>query len=147
MDKKDFPKMKFKKGTLIRLLKLLFGFYPKSWIAIFACLIILVIANASASIFLQQTTTIIEEGLIHGYDAIKTSLYILLLVMIVIRLASVVATCIQKLLMAKVTQGSLKKIRCMMFNKMEKLPISYFDQNNNGLPYWQKYLRLLCWYS
>ena len=132
MDKKQFPNKKFKKGTLIRLLKLLFGLYPKSWIAIFACLIILVIANAGASIFLQQTTIIIEEGLIYGYDAIKTSLYVLLLVMIIIRLSSVVATCVQKLLMAKVTQGSLKKIRCMMFNKMEKLPISYFDQNNNG---------------
>ena len=132
MDKKQFPNKKFKKGTLIRLLKLLFGLYPKSWIAIFACLIILVIANAAASIFLQQTTIIIEEGLIYGYDAIKTSLYVLLLVMIIIRLSSVVATCVQKLLMAKVTQGSLKKIRCMMFNKMEKLPISYFDQNNNG---------------
>ena len=132
MDKKQFSNKKFKKGTLIRLLKLLFGLYPKSWIAIFACLIILVIANAGASIFLQQTTIIIEEGLIYGYDAIKTSLYVLLLVMIIIRLSSVVATCVQKLLMAKVTQGSLKKIRCMMFNKMEKLPISYFDQNNNG---------------
>ena len=132
MDKKQFSNKKFKKGTLIRLLKLLFGLYPKSWIAIFACLIILVIANAAASIFLQQTTIIIEEGLIYGYDAIKTSLYVLLLVMIIIRLSSVVATCVQKLLMAKVTQGSLKKIRCMMFNKMEKLPISYFDQNNNG---------------
>ena len=100
MDKKQFPNKKFKKGTLIRLLKLLFGLYPKSWIAIFACLIILVIANAAASIFLQQTTIIIEEGLIYGYDAIKTSLYVLLLVMIIIRLSSVVATCVQKLLMA-----------------------------------------------
>ena len=129
---KNYRGQKAKKGTLKRLLKLLFSMYPKSWITIFLCLIFLVVANASASIFLQRTTIIVEEGLINGYEAIKHSLYMLLLTMIVVRLAGVIATIIQKLLMAKVTQGSLKKIRCMMFAKMEKLPISYFDQNNTG---------------
>ena len=129
---KNYRGQKAKKGTLKRLLKLLLSMYPKSWITIFLCLIFLVVANASASIFLQKTTIIVEEGLINGYEAIKHSLYMLLLTMIVVRLAGVIATIIQKLLMAKVTQGSLKKIRCMMFAKMEKLPISYFDQNNTG---------------
>ena len=125
-------RVRAKKGTLLRLLKMLFGFYPISWVAIFIFLIILVISNASASIFLQQTTIIIEEGLIEGYEAIKGSLFTLLIVMICIRMTAVIATFFQKRIMAKVTQGSLKKVRCMMFNKMEKLPISYFDQNNNG---------------
>ena len=132
MNKMDNRRPKAKKGTLLRLLKMIFGFYPMSWVVIFVCLAILVISNASASIFLQQTTIIIEEGLINGYEAIKSSLYTLLLIMIVIRLSAVIATFIQKLVMAKVTQGTLKKVRTMMFNKMQTLPISYFDQNNNG---------------
>ena len=132
MNKMEHKRPKAKKGTLIRLLKMIFGFYPKSWVVIFVCLAMLVIANASASIFLQQTTIIIEEGLIYGYEAIENSLFTLLFVMIAIRLSAVIATFIQKRVMAKVTQGSLKKVRTMMFNKMQKLPISYFDQNNNG---------------
>lgn len=132
MNKMENKRPKAKKGTLLRLLKMIFGFYPVSWVVIFVCLAILVVANASASIFLQQTTIIIEEGLISGFEAIKSSLFNLLFVMIAIRMSAVIATFIQKLIMAKVTQGSLKKVRTMMFNKMQKLPISYFDQNNNG---------------
>jgi ATP-binding cassette subfamily B protein len=132
MNKMENKRPKAKKGTLLRLLKMIFGFYPISWVVIFVCLAILVVANASASIFLQQTTIIIEEGLISGFEAIKSSLFNLLFVMIAIRMSAVIATFIQKLIMAKVTQGSLKKVRTMMFNKMQKLPISYFDQNNNG---------------
>ena len=129
---KNYRGEKARKGTLKRLVKMLFSFYPKSWIIIFTCLLFLVIANASASIFLQQTTIIIEDGLINGYEAIEKRLYMLLIVMIAIRLLGVIATTIQKQVMAKTTQGSLKKVRGMMFNKMERLPISYFDQNNNG---------------
>ena len=30
------------------------------------------------------------------------------------------------------TQGTLKKIRSEMFNKMQSLPIKYFDTHNHG---------------
>jgi ATP-binding cassette subfamily B protein len=126
------PMKKAKKGTFSRLLKMIFKFYPGAWIIVLICLLLVVGSNAAASLFLQQTTTIVEHGLASGFDAIKKDLLILLGVMITVRLASVVASLIQNLLMATITQGTLKKIRCMMFKKMEKLPIKYFDQHNNG---------------
>ena len=35
-------------------------------------------------------------------------------------------------LMAIITQGTLKKLRCRMFDKMQCLPIKYFDTNSHG---------------
>lgn len=148
MTKKN-KKMKFdahsvpkaKKGTLKRLFKMLWSFYPISWVIIFVCLALIVIANASASLFLQNITETILKGSNYvkeghtNLEALKycqKDLLTILIVMIAVRSSAVIASVIQNQLMAKVTQGSLNKIRIMMFNKMESLPIKYFDQHNNG---------------
>ncbi len=122
-----------KKGTLKRLLKMLFGFYPAYWIVVLICLAFVVAGNSAASIFLNQLTTIVEEGLEAGsLAAVSKSLGILLAIMIIVRVLAIIASYVQAQMMAIITQGSLKKIRCKMFANMEKLPIKYFDQNNSG---------------
>ena len=45
---------------------------------------------------------------------------------------SLVAGLIFNQLMAIITQGTLKKLRCKMFDKMQCLPIKYFDTNSHG---------------
>ena len=52
--------------------------------------------------------------------------------MIVLYLASLILTTIHTQLMAHVTQGFLHNTRVRMFSTMQRLPISYFDQNNRG---------------
>lgn len=47
-------------------------------------------------------------------------------------LASLILTTIHTQLMAHVTQGFLHNTRVRMFSTMQRLPISYFDQNNRG---------------
>ena len=128
---------KLKKGVLGRLFKLIFSFFKTEWIIVFICLALVVVANAAASVFLNNITTAVEKGLeANGNQEIIqeciNTLTNLLIIMACVRGAGVIASVIQNLLMAKITQGSLKKIRVLMFNKMEKLPIRYFDSNNSG---------------
>ncbi len=44
----------------------------------------------------------------------------------------VVATFVQTRIMIYVSQGALKKLRLLTFNKMQSLPIRYFDNNSHG---------------
>ncbi len=128
---------KLNKGILGRLFKLLFSFFKVEWIVVFICLALVVLANASASIFLNEITTTVELGLKNqGNEEIISQclsyLFNILWIMVALRGAGVLASVIQNLIMAKITQGSLKKIRTLMFNKMERLPIRYFDSHNSG---------------
>ena len=136
LNKKHAPH-KLNKGILGRLFKLLFSFFKVEWIVVFICLALVVLANAAASVFLNDITTTVELGLQNqgNQEIIKQcydTLLNVLIVMIIIRGAGVIASVVQSLLMAKITQGSLKKIRVLMFNRMEKLPIRYFDSHNSG---------------
>ena len=77
-------------------------------------------------------TRYIEEGLLSGWDAVSGKILSTILVMIVLYLASLILTTIHTQLMAHVTQGFLHNTRVRMFSTMQRLPISYFDQNNRG---------------
>ena len=44
----------------------------------------------------------------------------------------VITSLLYSILMAKISEGTLKQIRDDMFSKMQKLPIKYFDSNTNG---------------
>ncbi|MDD7381269.1 MAG: ABC transporter transmembrane domain-containing protein, partial [Bacillales bacterium] len=126
------PSPRIPKGTFRRLMKDIFSFFPLSWIVVFVCLALVVCANASASLFLTQITKFTIEGVENGWESVKKGMLNLLFVMIAVRGSGVIASTIQNLLMARITQGSLLKIRIKMFNAMEKLPIRYFDSHNSG---------------
>ena len=126
------PSPRIPKGSFRRLMKDIFSFFPLSWIVVFVCLALVVCANASASIFLTQITKFTIEGVENGWESVKKGMWNLLFVMIAVRGSGVIASTIQNLLMARITQGSLLKIRIKMFNAMEKLPIRYFDSHNSG---------------
>ena len=126
------PSPRIPKGTFRRLMKDIFSFFPLSWVVVFVCLALVVCANASASLFLTQITKFTITGVENGWESVKKGMLNLLFVMIAVRGSGVIASTIQNLLMARITQGSLLKIRIKMFNAMEKLPIRYFDSHNSG---------------
>ncbi len=126
-------KNKAKKGTLGRLLKMIFGFYPVLLPITVCCIIFSAVVSSMPSLFMQNVISAIEEswqtgnwslvsGRIFKYVAILASFYILALA----------STTLYNQLMAFIGQGILKKLRDTMFNKMQKLPIKYFDTHNHG---------------
>ena len=129
--------MKKKKAslkTVLRLFKMLFEFYPK----LLPCIIFLIICNAVVSsmpsIFQQNIIAIVEETWNTGVGWEMVSGRILRLVLILASLYAVSLTCgvIYQQLMAIFTQGVLTKIRTRLFDKMETLPIRYFDTHPHG---------------
>ena len=72
-------------------------------------------------------------GFIAGENAgITEYIVIALLVLLFVYMVGIVATYIQSRLMLCVSQNSVEKIRCDLFEKMQKLPVSYFDSRPTG---------------
>ena len=126
-------KPKVKKGTLKRLLKMLFSEYKWQMLVVVVCLIISAIAGSVSSIFLRRIIdNVITPALTGGLDSVKAEF-----IKIIITLGSIYALAIVSManytqLGAKITQGFLASIRKKCFDKMEKLPISYFDTHAHG---------------
>ena len=119
------PKPKVSKATLPRLLKQLFKNYKWQLVVVGISLIISAVGSSAAGIFLKNITSSITD---QNYDAFVK----VLTVMIAVVLSAVVATLVRSLVMAKVTQGFLRDTRNAMFNKMQDLPIRYFDTHTHG---------------
>lgn len=120
-------------SSLKRLFKFLFKAYPKMLIAVIICIIISSVTAAAPAIFQQQVLADIGEFATSGsWEAASKVIIpkvILLVIMYIISLAAITA---YTQLMAIITQGFLNKIRCEMFDKMQNLPIKYFDTNKHG---------------
>lgn len=59
-------------------------------------------------------------------------LFSALMILALVYIIGVVATYLQQKIMLSVTQGSLAKIRDDLFQKVQKLPVRYFDSNSTG---------------
>ena len=126
------PKAKDIKGSLGRLIKFLITDYKKHLLLVLVCLVFGTIALSTTSIFIKNLVEIVECGLAEGYGAIKSDLYALIIIMIITALVGIIATTIRERTMATVTQGFLQKMRGRMFDKMQRLPIRYFDTHTHG---------------
>jgi len=65
-------------------------------------------------------------------DDILTYLLAALIFLVIIYLIGVITTYFQQKIMLYVTQSSLTKIRSDLFEKLQKLPVSYYDSNSTG---------------
>ena len=128
MDKK-----RYKKGTVGRLIRTMVQFYP----VLIPLTVMFILFNAVISsiptMFMQRVIAVIEttwktgdwaaaKGPILKYVGTLVSLYIF----------SLASGLTFHLLMATITQGTLKKLRVRLFDNMQELPISYFDQHQHG---------------
>ncbi|MCR5231699.1 MAG: ABC transporter ATP-binding protein/permease [Acholeplasmatales bacterium] len=129
-----------KKGTFKRLIKYVFKSYPIHFIVIIICIIISAVGAIAASIFMQRfIDDVIMAGIRangsvagSGFETVKPTLIALVISLSSVYLAAILASTLYQQLLCVVTQGFLDKVRCDMFSKMEKLPISYFDRNQHG---------------
>ncbi|MBQ3253980.1 MAG: ABC transporter ATP-binding protein, partial [Acholeplasmatales bacterium] len=122
--------------TIPRLLKYLFKYYAPQMTIVFICVIICAMVMSSASIFMSSIiddvlTPVVIKGTM-TYDDVKPRLMEILYQMIVVYSIGVISSITYTQIMAVVSQGFLNHLRKDMFNKMEELPIKYFDRTPHG---------------
>ena len=126
------PRQKAKKGTMGRLLKFLFKTNGKLLSVVFICLLISAVVSVSSSIFLENLIVQIGKGLIHGLDAVWGNLLTIFITMGCVYLAGILCNFIYSRLMAIITQKFLHEVRTDIFDKMQALPIKFFDTHKTG---------------
>ena len=125
-------KPQIKKGTIKRLLSYITKKYKKQFIAVFICIILSSIANVLGSLFLQTLIDDYITPLLGIENPVYTELLKAIGFMAIIYVIGIISTYLYNRIMAVISQGVLKDIRDEMFNKMEKLPIKYFDTHAHG---------------
>ena len=122
-----------KKGTLGRLLKSLFINNKPLLLTIFVCITVNGIVGVFSSLFLSRLLTYIQKGLeLDSMSAVWPDLLKTFITMGVVYLSAVIASFLQTRLMAVLTQRFLHQTRTALFNKMQSLPIKFFDSNKTG---------------
>ncbi len=126
-------KPKMNKGMLKRLVVMLFKFYPVLLPVIVACIVFSAIVSSVPSVFMQKVIAVIEKysGIGNWTDA-KGEIVKWVLWLAFFYVLSTAAEFVSAQLGAILTQGYLKKMRGEMFDRMQNLPIKYFDQNGHG---------------
>ena len=125
-------KPQIKKGTIKRLLSYITKKYKKQFIAVFICIILSSIANVFGSLFLQTLIDDYITPLLGIENPVYTELLKAIGFMAIIYVIGIISTYLYNRIMAVISQGVLKDIRDEMFEKMERLPIRYFDTHAHG---------------
>ncbi len=125
-----------KKGVFGRLLKMLFKFYPVLMPLTVFCIIFAAAAAAIPDVFIQRVVAVIEKWFVAGLPGDWASAVLeiapLITILIVLYVLALAAITVYTQLMAKITQGFLSKLRLYMFDKMQDLPIKFFDTHQHG---------------
>ena len=122
-----------KNNTFGRLLRYIYKNYRVHMSTVIICIIIAAAASVVQTVFLQRLIdTCILPGLEAGFDSVRQSFTQTILSMITLYVFGVAAAFTYTRLMAVVTQGTLKHLRVDMFDKMQSLPIKYFDTHAHG---------------
>lgn len=125
--------------SLIRVIKMLCSFYPVLVPFVGVCIVICSVVSSIPAIFLQKTIAVIEKyAKMTGFSGstlwtmAKKEILPLIVILVILYVISIILMTVYSLLLAKITQGFLSKLRIKMFDKMQNLPIKYFDTNKHG---------------
>lgn len=122
-----------KQGTLARLLKMLFKFYPVLVPVTILCIIFSAITAAIPSIFTQNVVAAIENWVQTGdWETASKTIIPMVSLLIAFYVLSISAITLYTQLTVTITQGFLCKLRRQMFDGMQDLPIKFFDTNKTG---------------
>lgn len=122
-----------KPGTFSRLIKTLFSFYPVLLPLVTLGVIVCAVINSIGATFLQRALEVISTSWQSGdWEAARPQILGLATTLACIYAVGVLSSLFWNRAMAIVTQGSLEKLREKMFNRMQDLPIRYFDTHQRG---------------
>ena len=124
---------KVKKGTFGRVVRLLMEDYKGLFLTAMLLMALYSLGNITPNIFIKKITDIIlkfKAG--QNWSAARGEVWNVIWTMIAVFLLTIVCNFFYARLMAVITQGFLDKMRKRMFNKMQSLPIQYFDAHGHG---------------
>ena len=125
------PSGKFNKESFKRLLKYMKK-YKYRYLIVIMCILISSIVQVSSQLFLQRLIDDYIVPLLGSTGHNFAPLIKFISIMCLLYLVGIIANFTYNRIMIYVSQGVLKDIRDDMFNHMETLPISFFDQNSHG---------------
>ena len=132
------PKRKFNGSLMKRLIKMLFGYYPVLIPLTIACAVFVAITSTIPAIILQKVIELIgiwqESGAASPalWQAAKAEILPQVMILLCFYVVAIIAITVEAQLMAYITQGFLYKMRRTMFERMQNLPIKYFDTHKHG---------------
>ena len=137
MNKLDMRKMQKPKidiKSIGRLIKMLFRAYPRFVPIVIICILLSSVMASIPAIFQQKVISIITDSVKNGVGWQDAGKLILpkVAVLACLYAGSLLVVLAQYQLLAYITQGFLNKMRCAMFEKMQNLPVRYFDTNKHG---------------
>lgn len=106
--------------------------YKRQLVFVIICILLSAVASAASSVFLQ---TLIDDYIVPllGTDnPVFGGLIKALITIGIIYMIGVISSLLYSRAMVTVAQGTLKKIRDDMFEKMQRLPIRIFDTRTHG---------------
>ncbi len=126
---------KAKKGTFKRLLVMLFRDYKVLLLFVAIGLVISSIAGSVGGLFLNNIYTALDDYLIRNIITVDQAFATIVKTLVVlgcVYIINVISTILFNQAGAVLTQKFLRDLRNKLFDKMEKLPIKYFDANSRG---------------
>ncbi len=120
------------KKSLKRLMGYIFKDYKKEFVAVVICIVISSLVSVVSSMFLQTLIDGYIEPLLGLANPDFSGLLSVIIKMAFIYIAGILASYSYNVIMVKISQGTLKKIRNEMFSHMQKLPVKYFDTHTHG---------------
>ena len=120
-----------KDSTVFRLLRQVIRDYRVSFGLVLVCIVVSSVTSLASSLF---TRTLIDKYILPmiGKAENYAPLAIALVKLAAILLVGIAAGYIQNVLMIRVGQGSMKKVREQLFAHMQTLPLKYFDNHSHG---------------
>ena len=119
--------------VLKRVMKMLFVAFPVLVPVTIACIVFSSITAAAPAIFQQKVIADIQEFYKSGnWDAAAKVIIPKVLILVGFYSLSMISITLYTQLMAFITQGFLNKMRLKMFDKMQNLPVKYFDTHKHG---------------
>ena len=129
------PKGMIKKGTLGRLLKMVFKYYKWRILLVLLCILVSSVGSLVSTIYMKSLidSVITPANKVGAMtDVLKERLFGLIVMMVTVYGLVVLTSFVYTRTMATVTQGMLYHFREDMFSKMQTLPIKYFDTHAHG---------------
>ena len=120
-------------GSIKRVLGMYIKQFPVlTWVVVI-CNIYNAVAAAMPAVFLQKVTAVLEETIHNGdWETAKIKIVSFLIPLIIIYSLASILSIIQSQVQAYMTQKFLHKLRTDLFNKMQTLPLRYFDTHKHG---------------
>ena len=125
-------KNKIDMATLKRLLNYVFKNYKLRFLVVMILVVISSLTSVASSLFIESLIDDYITPMLSESTPIFTPLLKALVVMACIYVRGILSIYFYNRIMSTISQGTLKAIRDEMFEKMQKLPIKYFDTHTHG---------------